>query len=101
MACEGHVFLRERKRLSFGDADLFADEVDAGNHFGDRVFDLKPGVHFDEIELTIFPKKLDGTGAAIAHVSHGLGTDIAHTITFSGRKNRRRRFFEHFLVPAL
>jgi hypothetical protein len=36
MADEQDIFLAEGQFLAFGDADLFADKVDPGDHFGDR-----------------------------------------------------------------
>ena len=56
--------------MAFGDADLFAHQIKPGYRLGHRVFDLQPGVHFDEIELTGFPQKLDRSCTAIAHVRH-------------------------------
>ncbi len=39
------------------DMQLFLDDIDAGDHFGDRVLHLHAGIHFDEIELAVL-----GTG---------------------------------------
>ena len=39
--------------LAGGDAQLPADEVDAGGQLGHRVLDLEPGVHLDEVELAV------------------------------------------------
>ena len=47
----GDLVLRHRQLLAAGDADLPLDEVDAGDHLGDRVLDLQPGVHLEEEEL--------------------------------------------------
>ena len=49
----GHrdVVLRERQLLPRGDADLQLDQVEAGDHLGDRMFDLQAGVHLHEEEL--------------------------------------------------
>ena len=38
------------ERLAHGDAQLEFDEVEAGDHLGDGVLDLEPGVHLDEPE---------------------------------------------------
>ena len=35
------VALLERQPLAGGDADLLLDDVDAGDHLGDRVLDLQ------------------------------------------------------------
>ena len=88
MAREGHVFLLKRKRLAFGHADLFAYQINTSDHFGDRMFDLQPCVHFDEIEITIFPEELDSARAAIAHVGHRLGANIPHAVALGGGEYR-------------
>ena len=43
----------ERQRLARGDANLLLDQVDAGDHFGDRMLDLNAGVDLDEVELAV------------------------------------------------
>ncbi len=77
MAGETDVFLGYRQSAAGGDTDLFVDEINAGDGFGHGMLDLKAGVHFNEIELAILVEKLDGTGAAISHVGHGIGADHA------------------------
>ena len=88
MAGECHVFLLKRKRFALGDANLFAYKVNASNHFGYRMFDLQSRVHFDEIEITIFPEELDSARAAIAHVGHRLGANIPHAVALGSGEYR-------------
>ena len=95
------LVLGHRQRLAIGNADLFAYQVEPRDRFGDGMFDLKPGVHFDEIELAVFPQKFDRTRAAIAHVGHGLRADHAHPVAFCRGQDGRGRFFQHFLVAPL
>ena len=38
--------LAEANRVTSGDANLLADQVQPGHHFADRVLDLNPGIHF-------------------------------------------------------
>ena len=45
--------LLERQGFTRGHAQLPFDQVLAGNHFGDRVFDLQARVHFHEIETAV------------------------------------------------
>ena len=52
-------------------------EVDAGDHLGDRVLDLEPRVHLDEVELAVLVEELDRADAAIAELAHRLGHDLA------------------------
>src|SRR4051794_39278814 len=47
------VVLLEAQLLARGDADLLAYEVNAGDEFGDGVFDLDARVEFDEVELVV------------------------------------------------
>ena len=60
MAGKGDVRLAEAERGAGGDADLFAHQIDAGDHFRDRMFDLEPRVHFDKIKFSILEQKFDG-----------------------------------------
>ena len=60
------VFLLERQRLAGGDADLRLDQVDAGDHFRDRMLDLDAGVHLDEVEVALLvDDELDGAGVVV------------------------------------
>src|SRR5690606_41494354 len=60
------VLLPDRQLLAGGDHQLLADQVDAGDHLGDRVLDLDPGVHLDEVEAPVLEQELEGAGAAVA-----------------------------------
>jgi hypothetical protein len=53
MACPEnvHVLLLQRERLAGGDAELEFDQVEAGDHLRDRVFNLEARVHFEEIDV--------------------------------------------------
>ena len=73
----GHrdVVLRDRQLLACRDAHLLFDQVDAGDHFGDRVFDLQAGVHLHEEEL-VGPVRgddeLDGARTGVVHAARGV-----------------------------
>ena len=80
VAGEGDVLLprlarRFGQRFSLGDEDLGADDVDAGDLFGDGMFDLHAGVYFDEVEIAGFHihQAFDGARAFIVH----MGADFA------------------------
>ena len=47
------LVLPPRQRLAGGDAQLPLDQVEAGDHLGDRVLDLQPRVHFHEVERAV------------------------------------------------
>ena len=59
VAGEFDVGLGVAQRLAGGDADLLAHQVDAADHFGDGVFDLEAGVHFDERELAVLVEEFE------------------------------------------
>ena len=101
VALELDFVLRDRQRLARCDTDLFADQVDPGDHFGDRVLDLQAGVHFDEIELAVFPQEFDRAGTAIAHVAHRLRADLAHPHAVFLAQHGGGGFLEHLLVAPL
>lgn len=61
MPAELDVFLLDRQWVAGGYADHLFDQVKAGDHFSDRVFDLNTGVHFNKVEMTIFVQELEGT----------------------------------------
>ncbi|MCY1173559.1 hypothetical protein D9M73_137230 [compost metagenome] len=65
------------------------------------MFDLQARVHFDEIELAIFPQEFDRAGTAIAHIGHGSRADAAHARAVLFAQHGRGGFFEHLLVAAL
>ena len=41
----------QREPLPVGDLDLLGHEVEPGDHLGDRVLDLEPRVHLEEVEV--------------------------------------------------
>src|SRR3546814_17272895 len=59
VAGEAQVFLLDRERLALRHADLFADEIDAGDHLRHRMLHLQAGVHLDEVEFAVFPPEFE------------------------------------------
>ena len=53
MAGKGYIGLLKRQRLAAGDAQLLRDQIDAGDHFSDRVFDLDARVHLEKIIIFV------------------------------------------------
>ena len=102
MALQRHLVLRQRQCFAARHGQLPGHQVLAGDAFGDRVLDLQPRVHFQEVEAAFaVEQKLDRAGA---HVLHRLGRSHrrrAHACTQGGIDGRRGRFLEHLLVPAL
>ena len=57
----------EIEPLAARDADLPADEIEAGHHLGDRMLDLQPRVHLEEIEAAVLvEQELDRAGVGVA-----------------------------------
>ena len=101
MAANVNFFLLDRQRLTGSDTQLFFDQVNAGDHFCNRVFYLNTGVHFDEIELAVFEQELESTCTAIADINTRFSATFADVATQFRGNARCWRFFDHFLVAAL
>ena len=57
----------EVEPLAARDADLPAHQIDAGHHLGDRVLDLQPRVHLEEVEPAVLvEQELDRAGVGVA-----------------------------------
>ena len=78
--CASTSSWRHRQRLAGGDADLPLDEVDAGDHLGDRVLDLQAGVHLEEEELAVLVDELDRAGVVVADRLGRLDRGLAHRL---------------------
>ncbi|MNI35226.1 hypothetical protein D3C73_892430 [compost metagenome] len=95
------VFLFHRKRQTGGNANLLADNVDAGDFFGDGVFHLHPGVHLHEVHLALGEQELHGAGVLVAH---GLGCthrQVADVGALFRGQLRARGDLDQLLVAAL
>src|SRR5579883_1370328 len=101
MAAAGNVPLRQRQRLAGGDAQLPFDEIEPGDRFGDRVLDLQPRIHLDEVEMPGGDEEYDRAGADIADRAGGGDRGRRHRLAALPGEPRRRRLFEDFLVAAL
>ena len=94
--------LRERQLLAGGHADHELDEIEAGDHLGDRMLDLQPRVHLEEVEPAIGAH--DEFHRAGRLVVHRLGERhrlLAHRLAGGVVEERRRRLLDHLLVAAL
>ena len=102
VAGEMHCALPVAERLPGGDADLLLHYVDPGDHLGDRMLDLDPGVHLDEVELLV-PVHQELHRArrhVVDRVGHREGRFVEPGPRL-GRERRRGRLLEELLVPAL
>src|SRR3990172_11545696 len=84
VAVELNLLLGEAERCAGSDANLLDDEIDAGHHFGHRMLDLEPRVHFDEKEFAILVQELDRADAAILKLPHRFGHHFADPRPFIG-----------------
>ena len=101
-AALANVLLAERKRLAGRDLDLCPHEVDAGDHFGDRMLDLDARVHLEEIEVALgIDEELDRAGADVVDGLGRLHGDPAHGLARLRVERGRGRLLDHLLVAAL
>ena len=102
VAAEDDVLLRERKRLSCGDQDLLAHEVEPRHRLGDRVLDLDAGVHLhEEIVALAREQTLDRPGRAVARRTGGVDRDPPDPGPELVVDGRRRGLLDELLVPTL
>ena len=101
MTTEGNVLLAITKLLTEGHANLFLNDIDAGNHLGHRVFDLNTRIHLDEIKLAVLVEKFEGSRTTVTNLAAGFGTTLANTRNETGRNMRRRCLFDHLLMATL
>ena len=101
VALDPDVLLLHRERRPGGDADLLVNQVDAGDHLGDRMLHLDAGVHLDEIELAVLVEELDRSGAGILQLLHRLRDDAADALAHLGIEGRGGTLLPDLLVAAL
>src|SRR5690554_4525254 len=101
MAPDLDIFLLVLQGQAAGNAQLLTNNVDTRDHFGDRVFYLNPGIHFDEKELTVLIQEFKGAGADIANLFACIYTGFECALAGFRVDVGRGRFFYNFLVTAL
>ncbi|CAB4948008.1 unannotated protein [freshwater metagenome] len=101
MTGKGDGLLGERQGKARCDPDLFGHEVDARHHFGDRVLDLKAGVHLKEEEFAVLIEELHSAGVVIPAGFCDLDSGIAHGLANLCGERRCRALFDELLVTAL
>jgi len=84
MTVERYIFLRQGEFFPGGNADLFLDDVNAGDHFRNRMFHLHTGVHFHEIELVVIAQqKFNGSRTDVFGCLGGFDSRFAHFLAQS------------------
>ena len=76
---EIYVLLSEWQFLSCRHRDLGFDDIYTGNHFGDGMFYLYPGIHLDEKKLSFFIEKLERASAAVTYLAACIGTALSYS----------------------
>jgi len=94
--------LAQRQRFAEGEPDLLAHQVDAVHLLGDRVLDLEPGVHLEEVEAALrVHQELDRPQRLVARRGDDRQRRFAEPAPLPGRHHRRRALLDHLLVAAL
>src|SRR5690606_15590542 len=93
VALELHVALAQGELLAGSDQYLLLNQIDAGNHLGNRVLNLNTGIHLDEEEFTVFVKKLEGARTAIIDLAAGFRATLADALDQAPRYTRRGSLF--------
>ncbi len=77
------------------DGQLLLDDVHAGDHFRDRMFDLQTGIHLQKIEVARpIEQKLDGAGVGITNRARRAHGHFAHSRAQLRRHRYRRRLLD-------
>ncbi|MBD5803263.1 hypothetical protein AZOA_26990 [Azoarcus sp. Aa7] len=99
----GQIGVFRADARAFGDADLRLDDVHAGDLLGDGVFDLDPGVHFDEVEGTGVGvhEELDRAGVGVICGAAEFQRGIAQLRAASLLQVGRGGAFDDLLVAPL
>ncbi len=96
------VLLPEGERFPGGHLDLLLDQIDPGDHFGDRMLDLDPRVHFHEIEAAVLiQQKLDRARVLITDGPRQLQRRLRHPAAQLRGESCGRRFFDELLMAPL
>src|SRR6516164_2708846 len=84
------------------DQYLLLYEIASINLFGNRMFNLDPGIHFHEIKSAVPAYQvLDGARIFVTNGSGKPNRTFAHLFAQFVVHQRRRTFFDDLLVPAL
>src|SRR5262249_6540804 len=100
-----HLALVDRERLAAGDSELPSDQVQPGGQLGNRMLDLKPGVHLDEVEGAVGVEELHrsrvGVAECLGRRQRGGKHSLSDRRVRPAGKERRRSLLQNLLVPAL
>ena len=101
MTADFDIALLEGKTLAGRDADLFGYDINPGDEFCHRMLDLYAGVHFNEVELTVFVEEFERAGTAVADSAARFHAAAAKLLNGPARNAESRGLFNDFLIAAL
>jgi hypothetical protein len=105
VAFELDVALGMLEGFAHGDHDLVANEVDAGDFFGNRMLNLDAFVHFQEVVIAVVvDDEFDGASIGIMGEFGDLDGGLAHFVAelaVLALDQRRRGFFDDLLIAPL
>ena len=101
MSAYDNIILFVGQFLAGSDAQLFLDQVDTGDPFGDRVFNLQPGVHFNEIKFAVLVQEFERAGATVTDFATGIGAQATNPIALFFCDAGARGLFNNLLVTTL
>ena len=102
MPLDTEVLLFKGQGLACGNLELKTHQIHAGNAFGDRVFHLQSGVHFQEIKLVVtVQQKLNSPRVLVLTCLGDSDRGLPHGLSKSGGEAGGGGFFDELLVPSL
>ena len=102
VAGQRDLLLGQRQRLARRDPELPLDQIEPGDHLGDRMLDLKTRVHLHEIErAALIHQELDRAGVGVPDRRREAHRRGAERRALLAAERRRRRLLEHLLVAPL
>src|SRR5208283_5376644 len=101
MPLKDDFVLGQRHGRTRRNSDLLVDKIDTRDHFGDRMLDLNPCVHFDEVKFAVLVEELDGSRSGIIEFTHRDRADFTYFQALRSIEGGRRTFFPNLLMPAL
>src|SRR3979411_2838312 len=96
-----YVVLRERQTFAGRDAEHDLDNVDPGNHFGNGMLDLKPGIDLQEVIILATDNELHRSNTAVEETfaeTNGVSQDF---VPERGGQIGSGCLLDQLLVPAL
>mmetsp|Transcript_22919 Transcript_22919/g.40553 ORF Transcript_22919/g.40553 Transcript_22919/m.40553 type:complete len:292 (+) Transcript_22919:1363-2238(+) len=99
---DADVALLVVERLARRHLDHLLHQVHVGDHLGDRVLDLQPGVHFQEVKVAMLVhQELHSARALVVDGLGELQRLLAHRLAHLRRDEHGGRLLDHLLVAPL